>query len=62
MEGGRHDSATGRENGRAIRKGKLMTEMDNVRTGNKSASGTGIKNDMGWGWASYGRGRQRMRE
>jgi hypothetical protein len=57
FESRRHNSAASRENGRTSGSRSGMTEMDNIRAGNKSAGGTRIKNNMRVRGAVYRRER-----
>lgn len=59
VEGGWHDSATSRENGRASRSRSQVAKMDYVGAGDKSTGGARIKDNMrgtSW-WAIYRRER-----
>jgi hypothetical protein len=56
-KGGRHDVAASRENGRTVRNGNEMTEVDSIGRSNKSAGGTRIKKNVRRERARYRRER-----
>jgi hypothetical protein len=61
FEGGRHDITASREYGRTSRSRSRMAEMHGISTGDESASGTGIEDNMRRGRAVY-KGRMRERK